>query len=134
MLEYLTQLFTTDDSIRNLIKYILIYKDYVSYYCFPIITNFYYNDIIARTREAHAEEFYNINFKNLKNKVEQSKDNGIIIYSKEKCKNDDESKDEKIDKTIFNENIRNQIDSYTPNKIECSNVNIKGIRSMLIVS
>ena len=124
--EYLNKLFTTDDSIRNLIKYILIYKDYVSYYCFPIITNFYYNDIIVRTREAHAEEFYNINFKNLKNKVEQSKDNGIIIYSKEKCKNDDESKDEKIDKSIFNENIRNQIDSYTPNKIECSKVNIKG--------
>ena len=123
--EYLTQLFSIDDSIRNLIEYILIYKDYVSFYCFPMITNFYYNEIVVKRREAQAEQFYNINFKDLKNKKEQTKDNGIIIYSKDKYKNDNESNDEKIDKSIFNEKIRNQIDLYTSNKIECSKVNIK---------
>ena len=123
--EYLSQLFNKGESIKHLIEYALIYKDYSSFYCFPIITNFYFNEINIKRREAQAEQFYDNHFKEFKNKKDSSKDNGIIIYSKEKCINDSESKDEIIDKSIFNQKIRNQIDLYSPNKIECSNVNTK---------
>ena len=124
--EYLTQLFNIPESFKNLIKYALIYKDYVSFYCFPIITNFYFNEIVVERREAQAEQFYDVNFKETKNKKDTSKDNGIIIYSKEKGKNDNddsESKNEIVNKNIFNKKIRNQIDLYSPDKIECSKVN-----------
>ena len=124
--EYLTQLFNIPESFKNLIKYALIYKDYVSFYCFPIITNFYFNEIVVERREAQAEQFYDVNFKEIKNKKDTSKDNGIIIYSKEKGKNDNndsESKNEIVNKNIFNKKIRNQIDLYSPDKIECSKVN-----------
>ena len=120
--ENIKMVFNLKESLKNLIKYSLIYKDYAKYYCFPMISNFFYNNIIVDLREAQAKLFYDIHFKKRNNDNNSSKDNGIIIYSKHKNSNENESKNE-IVKFFFTQKIRKEINSYSPNKIECSKVN-----------
>ena len=119
--EFIRVNYTGEEACKNLIRYSLIYKEYVEFYCFPIISDFYYNKIIVDNRESKAEIFYDINYADDKQKNDFSKDNGVIIYSKRRNTNESESKNEII-KSIFNQKIRKQIELYSPNKIECSKV------------
>ena len=130
--EFIKKMFNYEDAVTDLIRYALIYKDYVAFYCFPMITNFFYNGLIVDCIEAKAEIYYDYNFKENKQKKENSKDNGIIIYSKRKSGDENESKNE-IVKSFFNEALRKQIDSYSPDKINCSKVQ-KEDTSLLISS
>ena len=120
--EYIKMVFSLEESIKNLLRYTLIYKDYSRFYCFPMISDFFYNNIIVDLREAQAEIFYDVHFKDGKNDKNSSKDNGIIIYSKRKNTNENESKNE-IVKIFFTQKIRKEIDCYSSGKIECSRVN-----------
>ena len=120
--ENIKTVYNLEESLKNLIKYSLIYKDYAKYYCFPMISNFFYNNIIIDLREAQAELFYDVHFKERNYDKTSSKDNGIIMYSKQKNSNENESKNE-IVKFFFTQKIRKEIDSYSPNKTECSKVN-----------
>ena len=130
--EYIKQLHNYEDAVIDLIRYALIYKDYVDFYCFPMITNFFYNNLVVDCIEAKAELYYDFNFKDNKQKKENSKDIGIIIYSKIKSRDENESKNE-INKSIFNEALRKYIDSYSSNKIDCSKVK-KEDTSLLVSS
>lgn len=130
--ENLKKYYSLGEAINDLSKNTKIYKDYIRYYCFPTITDFFFNKIEVERREAHAGLFYDIHFKNIThNKGDSLKDNGIIIYSRDNNKNESDSKNS-IVKSFFNEAIRKQIDFYSPNKIECSKV--KNVENSLFVS
>ena len=126
--EYIKSLFTLEEAYKNLSRYSLIYKEYTNFYCLPMINNLFYNNLIVDCIEAKVEIFYDINFKNkeIKQQKESSeKDNGFIIYSKKKSKNEKESKNE-IKKSFFKESLRKQIEqieSCSQEKIDCSKVN-----------
>ena len=130
--EYVKKLFDLEDAYKNLWKYALSYKEYIDFYCFPFINNFFFNNLINDNIEAKAELYYDIKYKDTKQKKESSKDNGIIIYSKRKSINENDSKNEII-KYFFNEALRKQIESSSPDKLDCSKVH-KVENSFLISS
>lgn len=119
--EYIKKLIKLEESKKDLNRYTVVYKDYIDYYCFPMITDYFYNDIVLDNKEAKAELFYNVNYRDKESKKESSKDNGIIIYSKRKNTNENESKNELI-RSIFNKTLRKKIESDSTDKIECSKV------------
>ena len=116
--EYIKKMIELEESKKDLNRYTVVYKDYIDYYCFPMITDFFYNDIVLDNKEAKAELFYNVNYKDKESKKESSKDNGIIIYSKRKNTNENESKNELI-RSIFNKTLRKKIESDSTDKIDC---------------
>ena len=131
--ENLKKYYSLGEAINDLSKNTKIYKDYIRYYCFPTITDFFFNKIEVERREAHAGLFNDIHFKNIThNKGDSLKDNGIIIYSRDNNKNESDSKNSIVKSSFFNEAIRKQIDFYSPNKIECSKV--KNVENSLFVS
>ena len=114
--ENLKQIIKKRESYIFLKRYSVIYKEYVEFYCFPMITEFTINNILVNCIESKVELFYGIKFKEVIKKSGESKNEGIIISSKKKSINDNESKNE-INKSFFDETIRNQIDMISNDKI-----------------
>ena len=104
--EFLKRYYQTDESKERIPRFANFYKNYLKFFCKPTFSNFQINDIIQEHSEKKAELYYNQNFRNKKDK--NNFDEGLF-------EDDDESysihvSKSKIEKTIFNETIKKQID------------------------
>ena len=104
--EFLKRYYTKDESKERIPRFANFYKNYLKFFCKPTFSNFQINDIIQEHSEKKAELYYNQNFRNKKDK--NNFDEGLF-------EDDDESysiqvSKSKIEKTIFNETIKKQID------------------------
>ena len=92
--ENLKQIIKKRESYTFLKRYSVIYKEYVEFYCFTMITEFTTNNILVNCFESKVELFYGIKFKEVIKKTENQKIKELFISSKKKSINDNESKNE----------------------------------------
>ena len=102
--EFFKRFYRTNESKDRIPRFANFYKNYLKFFCKPTFRNFEINDIIQEHSEKKAEIYYNQNFKNKKDKI--NFDEGLF-------EDDDESykvSKSKIEKTMFNDIIKKQID------------------------
>ena len=105
--EFLKRFYNSKETFERIPKFSTFYKNYLEFFCKPIIKNFYLNLIVQENSEKKAELYYN---QNLRGK----KDNNIFeenIFLNEI--NHINEKETKIEKTIFNSIIRKKIDEIS---------------------
>ena len=103
--EFLKRYYKTDESKERIPRFINFYKNYLKFFCNPTFNNFQINNIILEYNEKKAEIYYNQNLKNKEDKKDF--DDGFDDEDDLNCDNISQSK---IEKTIFNETIKKQID------------------------
>ena len=109
--EFFKRYYTYPETLKRLPSFSVFYKNYLTFFCQPCFTNFKYNNLIQRNREKKAELFYNKNFRD-KNK-ESIEDEGIIEDSEEEEEDYGVGKTI-IEKTIFNETVKKNIEKNSP--------------------
>ena len=105
--EFLNKYYYKLEIYEKLSKFIIFYKNYLSFFCQPVFSNLKYNNLVQRNRERKAELFYN---KNFRDKDERSIEDKVIIENSD----DEEEEYYDIEKTIFNETIKKRIEKYSP--------------------
>jgi len=121
--EFLRRFYKTKESEERISTLYLYYKQYLSFFCKPIFTNFKYNDILLHGEEKKAKLFYNNYYVN-KNKEREdiNKDNGILNIEDSNSINNNISRNNSREKyMIFSESIRKRIEN---NYINNFNFNI----------
>ena len=98
--EFFKRFYTVFETYERLPKFAMFYKNYLAFFCQPCFSNFHYNNLIQRNREKKAELFYNKNFRDNKETIE---DEGIIEDTNE---DEEDIEKSKIEKTIFNETVK----------------------------
>ena len=73
--EFFKRFYTKFETSERLPKFAMFYKNYLTFFCQPCFSNFHYNNLIQKNREKKAELFYNKNFREYKETIE---DEGII--------------------------------------------------------
>jgi hypothetical protein len=106
--EFFKRFYTDFETNERLPKFAMFYKNYLAFFCQPCFSDFHYNNLIQKNREKKAELFYNKNFRDNKETIE---DEGIIEDTNEE---DEEIEKSKIEKTIFNETVKKKIERYSP--------------------
>ena len=116
--EFLKRFYFLSESQDRLPKFAKFYYNYLKFFCLPIFTDFYANNLIQNCSEKKAELFYKENIRK-KNRDNSEKDIGILEDSENNKNNDNISKS-KIDKTIFKNSIRKEIEKNFYNDISIS--------------
>ena len=121
--EFLRRFYKTKESEERISTLYLYYKQYLSFFCKPIFTNFKYNDILLNGEEKKAKLFYNNYYINKnKQREDNNKDNGILNIEDSNSINNNISRNSSREKyMIFNESIRKRIEN---NYINNFNFNI----------
>ena len=121
--EFLRRFYKTKESKERISTLYLYYKQYLSFFCKPIFTNFKYNDILLNGEEKKAKLFYNNYYINKnKQREDNNKDNGILNIEDSNSINNNISRNSSREKyMIFNEGIRKRIEN---NYINNFNFNI----------
>ena len=121
--EFLRRFYKTKESEERIATLYLYYKQYLSFFCKPIFTNFKYNDILLNGEEKKAKLFYNNYYINKnKQREDNNKDNGILNIEDSNSINNNISRNSSREKyMIFNESIRKRIEN---NYINNFNFNI----------
>jgi hypothetical protein len=115
--EFLRRFYKTKESEERISTLYLYYKQYLSFFCKPIFTNFKYNDILLNGEEKKAKLFYN-NYYYKKNKEREdiNKDNGILNIEDSNSINNNTSRNSSKEKyMIFSESIRKKIENNYKN-------------------
>ena len=115
--EFLRRFYKTEESKERISTLYLYYKQYLSFFCKPIFTNFKYNDILLTGEEKKAKLFYN-NYYIKKNKEREdiNKDNGILNIEDSNSINNNTSRNSSKEKyMIFSESIRKKIENNYKN-------------------
>ena len=114
--EFLKRFYSLTETRERIPKFALFYKNYLTYFCTPTIKEKYSNSLIHNRFEKKAELFYNANYRNKKNKDSTEQENGLCEDSESSNEEgeDDAESIIKIEKTIFNETIKNKIAYDTP--------------------
>lgn len=143
--EFLKREYTMAESIERLPKFAEFYKNYLTFFCAPIISDFPFNNLIQDHNEKKAEIFYNQNFvhkKGSKNDNHNNNNNFNIIEnyncnntsdnSGNDFHNDEEDwfesrrgKDKNKKDILFNSSIRKKIETNSIITISnlCTNQN-----------
>ena len=121
--EFLRRFYKIKESEERISTLYLYYKQYLSFFCKPIFTNFKYNDILLNGEEKKAKLFYNNYYINKnKQREDNNKDNGILNIEDSNSINNNISRNSSREKyMIFNESIRKRIEN---NYINNFNFNI----------
>jgi hypothetical protein len=113
--EFLKRYYKNEESKDRIPRFANFYKNYLKFFCKPTFSDFECNEIIQEHSEKKAELYYNQNFKNKKDKNNDA-DDGLF---------EDESESytlqiskSKIEKTIFNQTIKKQIDETSLKTIQ----------------
>ena len=115
--EFFKRFYSSKETKERIPKFALFYKNYLTYFCTPTIKEKYSNGLIHNRFEKKAELFYNANYRNKKNKESSEQENGLYEdsdSSDEEKEDEEEQSISKIEKTIFNETIKNKIANDTP--------------------
>ena len=113
--EFLKRYYKNEESKDRIPRFANFYKNYLKFFCKPTFSDFECNEIIQEHSEKKAELYYNQNFKNKKDK-NNDVDDGLFedeseSYSLQISKS-------KIEKTIFNQTIKKQIDETSLKSIQ----------------
>ena len=113
--EFLKRYYKNEESKDRIPRFANFYKNYLKFFCKPTFSDFECNEIIQEHSEKKAELYYNQNFKNKKDKNNDA-DDGLFedeseSYSLQISKS-------KIEKTIFNQTIKKQIDETSLRTIQ----------------
>ena len=117
--EFLKRFYLSQESLERIPKLSKFYINYLKFFCSPTLREIFSNELIHKRLEKKAECFYKKNYKNKKISESSEQDKGDCEDSEISEKSDEatnsmDDKNSKIGNTIFNENIRNKIDNYTP--------------------
>ena len=115
--EFLRRFYKAKESKERISTLYLYYKQYLSFFCKPIFTNFKYNDMLLNGEEKKAKLFYNNYYVNKnKEREDMNKDNGILNIEDSNSINKDISRSSSKEKyMIFNESIRKKIENSFKN-------------------
>jgi len=110
--EFLKRYYINNESKDRIPKFANFYKNYLKFFCKPTFSDFECNEIIQEHSEKKAELYYNQNFRN---KNDKNFDDGL--FEDEESSNSYQVSKSKIEKTIFNETIKKQIDENSEGTI-----------------
>jgi hypothetical protein len=111
--EFLKRSYNLNEIHIRIPRFAVFYKNYLKFFCKPTFNDFICNEIIQEHSEKKAEIYYNQNFKSKKNK-NNGGDEGVIESSSSESNNDknkEKISKSKIEKSIFNSSVRENIDN-----------------------
>ena len=112
--EFLKRSYNLTETHIRIPRFAEFYKNYLKFFCKPTFTDFTCNEIIQEHSEKKAEIYYNQNFKSKKNK-NNGGDEGVIESSSSDSNENEKNKEKisrsKIEKSIFNSSVRENIDN-----------------------
>ena len=112
--EFLKRSYNLNETHIRIPRFAAFYKNYLKFFCKPTFTDFICNEIIQEHSEKKAEIYYNQNFKTKKNK-NNGGDEGLIESSSSETDENDKNKEKisksKIEKSIFDSSVRENIDN-----------------------
>ena len=118
--EFLKRYYTLEESNYKLPQFSSFYKNYLKFFCSPILKNLNINNLIHNRCEKKAEFFYNENYANKKDNISTSEHNNGVCQDSDSSEQDEENENENSFKktlennTFFDENIRKKIEKNTP--------------------
>ena len=114
--ELLKRFYSKKESFDRLPKFAVFYKNYLKFFCLPVIKESFSNNLIHNRFEKKAEFFYKENYKNKKsNNNSSEQDKGLCEDSESSTPSDNKNNsNNRIDKTLFNQNIRKKIERNSP--------------------
>ena len=114
--ELLKRYYLKKESFERLPKFAVFYKNYLKFFCLPLIKESFSNNLIHNRFEKKAEFFYNENYKNKKNNNNSSEqDIGLCEDSESSTPSENKNNsNNRIDKTLFSKTIRKKIERYSP--------------------
>ena len=114
--ELLKRYYLKKESFERLPKFAVFYKNYLKFFCLPLIKESFSNNLIHNRFEKKAEFFYNENYKNKKNNNNSSEqDIGLCEDSESSTPSENKNNsNNRIDKTLFSKTIRKKIEKYSP--------------------
>ena len=112
--EFLKRFYSKLETSERLSKFAIFYRNYLSFFCHPCFKNLFFNCLVQKNRERKAELFYKKNF--IETKKKDNEDEGIIEDSEEEEEEEEilNNEQSKIEKTIFNETVKKNIEKYSP--------------------
>lgn len=107
--EFLKRFYKKNESYERVPRFASFYKNYLKFFCKPTFANFTVNSLIQDYNEKKAELYYNQNFKSKKkdDENEENEENDEI----DDDKNSKSISKSKIEKTIFNDSIKENIEN-----------------------
>ena len=115
--EFLKRYYKRKESLKKIPKFSKFYKNYLKFFCSPTLREFFCNELIHERLEKKAHIFYNKNNKNNKKSISSEQNKGLYEDSETSEDSDEEinnNKNNHVEKTFFNENIRKKIEKYSP--------------------
>ena len=114
--ELLKRFYSKKESFDRLPKFAVFYKNYLKFFCLAFIKESFSNNLIHNRFEKKAEFFYKENYKNKKsNNNSSEQDKGLCEDSESSTPSDNKNNsNNRIDKTLFNQNIRKKIERNSP--------------------
>ena len=107
--EYNKRYYTQRESIFKLIKILKYYINYLTYFCRPVFTKFYYNNILQNYYDIQADIFYRNNY------LKKGEEDDIIKNSSNNIDNKEEKEEKSLSKNnsnlIFDISTRKYIDT-----------------------
>lgn len=107
--EFFKRFYKKNESYERVPRFASFYKNYLKFFCKPTFANFTVNNLIQEYNEKKAELYYNQNFKSKKKDAEneENEENDEI----DDDKNSKTISKSKIEKTIFNDSIKENIEN-----------------------
>ena len=114
--ELLKRFYSKKESFDRLPKFAVFYKNYLKFFCLPLIKESFSNNLIHNRFEKKAEFFYKENYKNKKsNNNSSEQDIGLCEDSESSTPSENKNNsNNRIDKTIFNKTLRKKIERHSP--------------------
>ena len=112
--EFLKRYYRNSESKDRIPRFANFYKNYLKFFCKPTFSDFECNEIIQEHSEKKAELYYNQNFR----KKDKNNDNDEGLFEDESDTNSIQVSKSKIEKTIFNQTIKKQIDETSLETIQ----------------
>ena len=114
--ELLKRYYLKKESFDRLPKFAVFYKNYLKFFCLPLIKESFSNNLIYIRFEKKAEFFYKENYKNKKsNNNSSEQDIGLCEDSESSTPSENKNNgNNRIDKTLFSKTIRKKIERYSP--------------------
>ena len=112
--EFLKRYYKNNESKDRIPRFANFYKNYLKFFCKPTFSDFECNEIIQEHSEKKAELYYNQNFR----KKDKNNENDDGLFEDESDSNSIQVSKSKIEKTIFNQTIKKQIDETSLETIQ----------------
>ena len=118
--EFLKRFYTLEESNYKLPQFSSFYKNYLKFFCSPIIKNLNINYLIHNRCEKKAEFFYNANYVNKKDNNSTSEHNNGVCEDSDSSEQEEENENENSFKktlennTFFDDKIIKKIEKNTP--------------------